>query len=181
VRNKILGKRYATALLDIASADAALVEEIGKDLKAFAKLMVDVPEVRDVLTSPLYPREFREKTLEQICRAGGASELIVGFFRVLLEKGRFEQFDGIVEAYQELLDERRGRVHATLVTASPLPAAQAEKIQAGLARKLGKGVVLATKVDPTLLGGVRAEIGSLVIDGSLRSQLNQIKDRLVKG
>lgn len=180
MRNIILGKRYATALLDIASSDEE-VEQYGADLKTFAGLMEQVPELRKVLTVPLYSREIRASSLAEICEQSGASPVFTGFLKVILEKGRFAQFEDIVKAYSELLDERQGRVHATIFSAKSLSEQELEKIATGLAKRLGKAVVVSSEVDTGLLGGIRAQVGSMVIDDSIRSQLSQVKDRLVKG
>jgi F-type H+-transporting ATPase subunit delta len=179
VKSKILGKRYATAILDLATSGDE-VRAFGEQIRAFGRLLGEVPELREVLTVPLYHREFREKTLAEVCDRGGFAVPVREFFKVLLERRRIDQFEAIVEAWDELIDEREGRVRALLVSARPLPEADRDRIAATIRVKTGRQVVVRTEVDPSLIGGVRVHLGSTVIDGSVRSQIEQVKERLAR-
>ena len=180
MKSKILGKRYATALLDLAGSDAR-IKVFREQIQDFGRLLTEVPEFREVLTVPLYAREFRERTLAEVCARGQFAREVEEFFKVLLERRRLDQYEAILEAYEELIDEREGRVRALLVSARPLPGEDRDRIADVIRRRLGKEVVVRTEVDPSLIGGVRVQIGSTVIDGSVRNQINQVKERLAKG
>ena len=98
-----------------------------------------------------------------------------------VDQRRIVDFDAIVAEYERLADEAAGRLAAEVVAASPLRDDQRERLRRALSARVGSDVELAVKVDPALIGGAIAKVGGLVFDGSLRTQLAQLRDNLTRG
>ncbi len=101
------------------------------------------------------------------------------FALLLLERGRISALPAIARAYKQLVDERLGRVQATVTSAQPLDPATAASVQRALEKRTGKRVVITSNVDPSLIGGVVARVGDLVFDGSLKSKLEALRARIL--
>ena len=163
--------------MDQAEADKTL-DLIDQEIHSFSELMQEVPEVHDVLTVPLYPKTFRLDVMRQLADQLKLSELSRRFLGLLLEKRRIEFVPQIAESYREILDSRRGIVHATVWSAQPLDPGTAKSLGEVLARRLGKEVKVSAEVDPTLIAGIRTQIGSVVIDGTVRGRLEGLRESL---
>ena len=98
---------------------------------------------------------------------------------LLLERGRIATLPAIARAYEEMCDEKLGRVRARVLSAAPLDLASETEIRKGLERRTGKKVLMTTVVDPSLIGGVVSYVAGMVLDGSLASRLATIKNRLL--
>ncbi|MEK6718343.1 MAG: ATP synthase F1 subunit delta, partial [candidate division NC10 bacterium] len=107
--------------------------------------------------------------------------LTVTFLRVLLSADRLGAIESIVRAYEALVDERLGRVKAEVTTAVSLDGEQQERLRQRLEQVAGKQVYLEVQQDPKILGGLVAQIGSQVYDGSLKTQLARLREQLVRG
>jgi F-type H+-transporting ATPase subunit delta len=119
--------------------------------------------------------------LRAVCEALGASDTLRRFCSFLVDQRRIVEFQAIRAAYAELADEAAGRMRARVVSASPLSDAQLERLRRALAARTGRQLELDVEVDASLLGGAVASVGSLVFDGSLRTQLEQLRTTLMKG
>jgi F-type H+-transporting ATPase subunit delta len=175
-----LSKRYARALVE-AVAEPRDLEAAGRDLQAFAQLLRDQPDLRALFANPGVQRRDKEAILKRLTAALELGPLVATFLELLLEKGRLGHLETIVHVYRDLVDERLGRMRAEVATAAPLEEAVGPRLAQRLAAVAGKPVVLETKVDPGLLGGMVAWIGGTVYDGSLRAQLAQVREQLLRG
>lgn len=178
--NTAAARRYASALFSLASDDGD-VQSIRGQLDDMNRLFDENPELRRRLFQPLHPVAERRSVLIGVCERGGLSRSVRNFFSYLIDKRRLVDFSGIRDEYGRLADEADGRVRAELRSASPLDEQQRARVAAALARRTGKQIDLTVVVDPTLLGGVIATVGGLVFDGSLKSQLSQLRATLIKG
>jgi F-type H+-transporting ATPase subunit delta len=176
-----LARRYARALIGLAPTPAAR-DKYAKDLAALAAIATSALETGGTVLSVLSTRRYtladRKKLLDALGRRVMADAMVVKFLAHAIEQDRI---DGIVEisrAYTKMADEAAGRLQAEVTSAAPLaPDAQA-RLQQALAKATGKTIVLTTKVDPELLGGVVTKLGSYVLDGSLRSALARMRTGL---
>lgn len=173
-----LARRYAKALLGIGAEDGSL-EQIGRDVRALASAMKSSEELQSTLTNPAFPRADREKVVRAILQRVGASPTVDSFVRLLLDRERLAAVPDISRELDAMIDEQAGRVKAVVTSASPLTPAQRDQISQRLAAMTGKTILLETREDPELLGGVVAKVGDVVYDGSLRTQLQQMRDRLI--
>lgn len=179
MRDRTLAVRYARALYAaLPGPDAA--ERAGEFLSALAAATVDSAELRDVLLNPAVSRSDRKALLRSLADSRGADREVRNFLSVLVDHGRAGALPAIAEAFRALKDEESGVVSATLTTAFALPASIEERARLALERISGKKVRLTCVVDPEVLGGASARIGSTVWDGSLRSQLAAVRRRMAE-
>jgi F-type H+-transporting ATPase subunit delta len=109
------------------------------------------------------------------------SEVARSFLLLVFDKGRIGFLTSINEFYQRLADEVKGIARASLVSAAELPSGIVEKIRVTLSKKTGKDIILEVEQDPSLIGGIVTRIGDLVLDGSIRTQLLNMKESLKRG
>lgn len=175
-----LARRYARALLDVA-AEGEAAEGILGELRQVVELLREHRELRLVLTNPSILRRDALQILEAVLDRMEVRPLTRTFLRVVLEAGRAGALEEILRAYEELVDERLGRVRAAVTVAAPLEDAQAGRLAEELRRLTGKEVRLEIRQDPTLLGGMVTRIGSRVYDGSLAGRLTRLRGELARG
>jgi F-type H+-transporting ATPase subunit delta len=173
----VAANRYAKALIEALYPDKA---ESGLDqLRQFSSLLQDQPDARRFFENPTIPTDRRMALLNQIADSAGTSAELRNFIGILIERNRLENLDEIIAAYERFFDKRMGVVRATVTTAQPLDATQRDELAATLAAVTGKQVRMTVAVDPELIGGAVARVGSTIYDGSLRQQLETFKARLV--
>ncbi|MEB2345280.1 MAG: ATP synthase F1 subunit delta [Deltaproteobacteria bacterium] len=176
-RGSAAAERYARALFGLAR-DQDRVDAVGQELATVIEAMRQVPALRDVLLRPLHPATERRAALRAVGERLGLSPLLQHFGSFLIDQRRTRDLEAIHDCYQRLAEEAAGRVRGELVSAAPLESAQLERLRAALAQRTGRSVDLEVRVDPALLGGVVARVGDLVFDGSLRTQLAQLRASL---
>ncbi|MGQ0734967.1 MAG: ATP synthase F1 subunit delta [Acidobacteriota bacterium] len=171
--------RYAKALFDVAlrEADPAAVEDA---LSAVVGAMSEHRDLHRAMTSPGIPAAARMGVMRAMGDALGAPPPLAKLLVMMAERGRLELLPALLDVYRERLLAHRQVVRATVVSATPLTASRVEVLAQGLGELTGKHVAIEATVDPSLLGGVVARIGSTVYDGSIRTQLEKMRQRLVE-
>ena len=173
-----VARRYARALFDIG-LDQTRYELFGDELSALAGTYEASPELRQTLENPVFKLDQRRGILEKVLPRVAPSKEVRSFALLLLERGRISALPAIARSYKELVDEKLGRLQATVTSAQPLDPATAASVQRALERRTGKKVVLTTSVDPDLIGGIVARVGDLVFDGSLKTRLEGLRTRIL--
>jgi F-type H+-transporting ATPase subunit delta len=173
-----LARRYARALLDIGIAKG-IFEQLGKDMDELAALYSGSRDLTEALTNPVFPMARRRAVLEAVLERTQASPITRNFALLLLDRERMPYMPAIARELRVMVDERAGRVRATVTSAQPLSAAHVASIQAALEKASGKKVLLDKREDPELLGGVVARVGDVVYDGSVRTQLERMRERFL--
>ena len=176
----IVAKRYARALLDIGREDGKF-EQYGQELGEVAALFDQAPELESVLANPAFVFEGRRNLLNALLDKAGLSPIVNNFFRLLMDRGRIGAAKDIHTVYQRLIDEVKGITRAEVSSAAALNPAEVERLAATLAKVAGREVKLEVSEDPSLIGGVVARIGDLVLDGSVKTQLASLKESLRRG
>jgi F-type H+-transporting ATPase subunit delta len=174
-----LARRYARALMQIG-IEHGNYKRIGGDVRKLSDAYVSSPELKAMLTNPAFLRDDREKILRAILQSIGATDITVNFTRLLLDRERVSAITDIARELDAMIDEEIGRVSAVITSAVPLTADQQTRVVQALEKLTGKQVNAETRHDPELLGGVVAEVGDVIYDGSLRTQLNQMRQRLAQ-
>jgi F-type H+-transporting ATPase subunit delta len=171
--------RYAKALFGLAQ-DEHRQREVRAELEQLEAIFKESRAVRDALLTPLHPAAERKAALRAIAQRVGASPLLQQFLAFLIDQRRLINFSGIVEAYAELADLSEGLVIAEVVSASPLDDRRKDRLRRALSARTGQEVRLEVSVDPELIGGAVAKVGDLIFDGSLRTQLGQLRSNLTR-
>ena len=174
-----LSRRYTKALFQLAQ-EAGQEEKIGQEVEQFYAAYSG-SELQRVLTNPAFGVDTRKKILTQVIRSQQLSPLTAHFLSLLLDRDRLAHMAGIVSCYRRLLNEAKGRVEAKVVSAGALEAGMIEQLRRQLGAISAKEVILQQETDPGLLGGLLIELEGKVYDGSIRTQLENMKQRIARG
>jgi F-type H+-transporting ATPase subunit delta len=174
-----LSRRYTKALFELAQ-ESQQEEIIRRELEQFYAVYRN-SELQEVLTNPALDADKRNNILLRVTETQQLSALTIRFLAILLARDRLKYLPEIVSCYRRLLNEARGRVEAKAVGASPLEPAMVDRLRQVLQGIAGKEVVLQQETDPGLIGGVLVELEGKVYDGSVRTQLENMKQRIVRG
>jgi F-type H+-transporting ATPase subunit delta len=174
-----LSRRYTRALFQLAR-EAGEEEKIGAEIEQFFSAH-EQSDLRKVLTNPAFPAAARKAILKQVIAGQQLSPLTGKFLSLLLERDRLDYLPGIVSNYRRLLNEAKGRVEARVVSAMALDGASIDQLRERLRGLSGKDVVLQQETDPALLGGLFVELEGRVYDGTIRTQLEKMKQRIARG
>jgi len=174
----VAANRYAKALIDALYPGKA---EAGREhLLRLNAVLEEQPDARRLFENPTVPADRRKAFLKEIGNSLGFSAEVQNFIGILIDRNRLDLLAEITTTYGRLLDEKSGIVRADVTTAQPLDNAARSELVASLEKVTGKQVRMEVSVDPTLLGGVVARVGSTIYDGSLLQQLKSFKARLVQ-
>ncbi len=178
--NKTAATRYARALLDVAVQEKANLEAVEQELAAFADLFKAYPLLERVLLNPAVPVPRKRAAVADLTRSAKSSPIVARLLTLLAERDRLVLLPDLLASYRDRLLDYRKVVRAEVTTAAPLPPDRAKALEASLARMTGRTVLLETRIDPSIIGGVVARVGSTVYDGSVTRQLQKMKERLVE-
>jgi F-type H+-transporting ATPase subunit delta len=180
MKNIAISRRYAKALMLIGKEDGK-AEAYRKELDSLATLIRSQAELEKTINNPLYDFDSRRRVLEAVLKKLKLSKVVNAFAMLLFDKKRFNFLDSINEFYQKLADELKGIAHASITSAVEISKESAEKIKKSLAKLTGKKVMLDLEQDPDLIGGIVTKIGDLVLDGSIRTQLENMRESFKRG
>lgn len=172
--------RYAHALADVVVAPQSEVSpaDAVAQLRSFDASTSAVPELQKVLASPAVSKERKRAVIRTIASALGLSRIIVNFLLVLSDRRRWTALHEVIEALDAVLDDYLGFERARVSSAYQLTDLQREDVSRELARIAGRKVRLSVAIDPELIGGVTARVGSTVYDGSVRGRLAKMRQQL---
>jgi F-type H+-transporting ATPase subunit delta len=175
-----VAQRYAHALVDIVMSPGSVLkpEDAQGQLAAVEGLLQESPELRTALLTPAIPTSRKRAVMATLLEKLGVSTLIRNFVYVIVDHRRIAIFEDIREAFERQLDERLGFLRAEIASAAALNAARSAGLEAELSKLTGKRMRLRFDVDPSLIGGVVAHIGSTVYDGSVRGELRELGRKL---
>ncbi len=169
--------RYARALLDVVIQEGD-PEQVEQELSAVADLYVGNPELRKALTSPAVPVAAKRRVVEALVARAQPAPVLGKLMLILVDRNRLALLPELAAVYRERLMEHRQIVRADVTTAVPLRPDQVTQFEERLAAATGRHVTMTTSVDPSLIGGAVARVGSTVYDGSIATQLAKMRERL---
>ncbi|HEY0458238.1 MAG TPA: ATP synthase F1 subunit delta [Pyrinomonadaceae bacterium] len=173
-----VARRYATALADVV-AKSGETEAVRSELKTWEDLMKANGNLQTVFANPAIAHVNKEKVLESLLAKAKPSKTTANFLRVLLRNSRLTKLAVINEKFASVLDERNNIVTAEVTSARPLSEAEKTEFQSNLARLTGKKVNLNFNINENIIGGVVTRVGSTVYDGSVKTQLETLKQQLI--
>jgi F-type H+-transporting ATPase subunit delta len=172
-----IARRYARALFSLA-VESDRVESWSDSLQALQVVIDGSPDLRDVLSNPVYSKEQRRAIVRQLAAALRLDQEPTSLLLLLGDRNRLGYLPAVVSAFREQADRQLGRLRAQVTTAIALDAAAAQAMADKLSQVTRQKVMLDHAVDPALLGGVVAQVGNLVYDGSVRTQLEDLRRTL---
>jgi len=172
-----ISKRYARAFFDIATEEKQ-IEKYYKELNQFASIISQNKALRDFIANPVFEQESKKGVVESIIGKLQLSGITVNFLKLLVDKRRIEVLSDIVVCYRQLMDEALKKVRVNLKTAFPLSSEMQDYIISSLEKITGRKVEVSVEKDPGLLGGVVIGVGDTLYDGSIKNQLNNMRNLL---
>lgn len=179
MKDQRLASNYAGALLSILT-DSQQAEQADAFLGAVRDLTSKSRQFRDLMRDPAVAQSARKKVLVALAASKGMPKTVQDFLAVVVDHNRSRYLANIAVEYHRLLQIRMGVVQAEITTASPLSPELQQRTQSALEKQSGRRVQLTCKVEPGLLGGAVTKIGSKIIDGSLKTQLAQLRQQMVQ-
>jgi F-type H+-transporting ATPase subunit delta len=176
---RTIAKRYAQALFDVVHKHGN-ADRAESDLNGFRDLINSHDDLRRALESPAVPVSRKQTIIDALWTAAhGASEDVHRLLRVMAERDRFTMIDEVAAAYTARLQKSRNVLAAEVVTAVPLADEKRAALTQALGRAAGAQLMVTERVDPDIIGGVVARVGSLVFDGSVTRQLEKLKQQFL--
>ena len=175
-----IARRYAEAVADVAVAQNQ-VGQIDLELYAFVQMMKSNRELHDVFASPVVSKEQKSKVLKALVERTKPSQTTANLLKVMLNNYRLHNLDVVYQQFQRQINERKGLLAAEVITAQTLSSNEQNLLNHRLQELTGKQVQIQFKTDSTLIGGVITKIGSVEYDGSIRTQLETVKQKLKSG
>ena len=175
-----LSRRYAKALFSLGQEDGNFLQ-YGKEVQQFADFCYGNKEFFGVVANQIFSVTERKNVLNAILKTNTSSDLVKNFLRILLDKNRIGGIAEISDYYSKLTDESLNISRAEIITARPLKTEAASKLVETLKNLTSKEVKTVVKQDESLIGGLIVKIGDLVLDGSVKAQLDGLKESLKRG
>lgn len=169
-----VAERYASALFELARDEGAL-DAVATDLDNFRALLDESEDLRRLVKSPVFTADEQVKAITAILDKAGITGLAGNLIKVAAANRRLFAVPDMIVGYRQKLAKERGEVTASVTSAEPLSEAQINAVKAALRDAIGKDVLLDEKVDGSLIGGLIVQVGSRMIDTSLRTKLNAMK------
>ncbi len=169
-----VAERYASSLFELA-LEAGSVEAISADLDRFQALIDESADLKRLIESPVFSAEEQQRAVSAVAAKAGIAGIVGNFLKVVAANRRLFALPGMIRAFRQIAAAHRGEVTAEVTSAHALTPAQEQELKSALKGVTGKDVVVAVKVDPTLLGGLIVKVGSRQIDTSLRTKLSTLK------
>ncbi len=169
--------RYATALFEIAREGKKL-PAIEADLDSLASALNDSADLRDLIASPIYSREAQAGVMAAVAKKMGLGAEVSNTLSVLAGNRRLDQLPAMISQVKALAADDRGEVSAEVVAAKPLTEKQSTALAAALKKSVGKDVAVNVTIDKDIIGGLIVKVGSVMVDSSLRSKLNNLQNAM---
>ncbi|MBP7342022.1 MAG: ATP synthase F1 subunit delta [Smithellaceae bacterium] len=172
-----ISKRYARAFFEIAEEEKKL-EQYYAELRQFSSIIDGNKDLKDFLANPIFEQDSKKKILEQIIGKLSLSPMTINFLKLLVDKKRIDVLPDIETCYRQLMDETLKKVRVTVKTAFPLSGEIQAHMLAGLKKMTGRDVEVTLEDDQSLLGGIVIGVGDTLYDGSIKNQLNNMRNLL---
>ena len=172
-----VARRYASALADVALENGE-AREVQQELKTWEEMIRSNPNLREVFANPTIALDQKRKVLNKLIEIARPRPTTVNFLKVLVQNQRVTELSEINKKFAGVLDDRAGVVAARVTTARPVATNTQQALEAKLHGLTGKKVRIEFETDPEMIGGMITRIGSTIYDGSVRNQLEQIKEKM---
>lgn len=175
---RIIAKRYAKALLELAE-EKGVIDKTLADLAGFVEAVNEVPALQKLLESPVFTPDDKKSVITALAAKMKMQKTTTRFLEYLAEADRIKLIKEVNEAFQAILADRQNRAVVKFSSAAPVSATDLTSIKKKLESITGKKVDIDAQVDPSLIGGAKAQIGSVIYDGTIKNQIDKIRIRLL--
>jgi F-type H+-transporting ATPase subunit delta len=172
-----LAKRYARAFFDIA-VEEGKIEDYGRELAAFASLIMQNKALQEFLANPIFELKSKKNVIEELLGRTRISGRTANFLRLLVDKQRINFLGEIENAYREFMDKSLKKVRVSVKTPYPLTSELEGALKQRVAEMTGKEVEMTVEDDASLIGGLIVRVGDTMYDGSIKTQLGNIRKLL---
>ncbi len=172
-------ERYSRALFEVAK-EADELEKIEKDIKNFQVLLNDSPEIKNFIHNPTQSKENQNNVLKLLAENLNFSKNLKNFMFLLIEKRRIFFVGKIIDSFLKLCSQKRGEIKASLISSKELSETEIESISKDLSSSMGSTIKFDYKVDKGLIGGLKLQLGSFMIDTSIKNKLNKYKQKMLE-
>lgn len=170
-----VSKRYAKALFSLGQEDGNF-QQYGRDLTEFTRICQDTSDFLKVIANPIFVVEERKQVLQFVLDKSSFSDRTINFLNLLLDKSRIGAMEAITDHYLRLVDEVSDIARAVIITARPLKEEALGRIEKSLEGLTSKKIKSEVREDRGLIGGIVVKIGDLVLDGSVKAQLERLQE-----
>lgn len=175
-----IARRYGTALADVVSSGGN-IQTVKSELRVWEEMMATNADLHSAFRNPSIAHLDKEKVLESLIAKAKPTKTTANFLRVLLKNSRLTELGEINDKFASILEERSGHIAAEVTSARDLSDEQKRELRSNLEKLTGKQVQLNFGIDQDIIGGVVTRVGSTVYDGSVRTQLENLREQLVNG
>jgi F-type H+-transporting ATPase subunit delta len=172
-----ISKRYARAFFEIAAEEKKL-EQLHSELNQFSSMITQNKALKEFLANPIIEQDDKKAVVEKIISKLNFSKMTVNFLKLLVDKKRIDSLPDIEICYRQLMDEALKKVRINVKTAFPLSSKMRDYIIANMEKISGRKADITVETAPELLGGVIISVGDTLYDGSVKSQLNNMRNLL---
>lgn len=172
-----IADRYATAIFEIARDDGRL-DDVERDADALSAALRDSDTFRELIHSPIYGRDAQERGVAALGERMGLSDVVTNTLRLMAQKRRLFVLSDLARRLREIIAREKGEVTASVTSAQPLSDGQRDEVRRMLSEVAGRDVKLETRVDESLIAGLVVQLGSRMVDTSLRTKLNSLKMKM---
>jgi F-type H+-transporting ATPase subunit delta len=180
LRDTRLSKRYAKALFNLGQQDGLYVT-YGRELDEFVKVYKANRDFSHAISSPVFATDARKKILNAVMNKIGFSSMVRNLLNLLLERTRIKYIESINEYYSRLTDEVSNISHAEIITAMPLKAKTLDSVVKTFEALISKSIRAEVVEDPDIIGGIIVKIGDTLWDGSIRAQIEGLRESFKRG
>ncbi|MBI5426945.1 MAG: ATP synthase F1 subunit delta [Nitrospinae bacterium] len=175
----VVSRRYAEALSESIAEDSRL-RAVLKSMETLCGAFRSEPNLTRFFANPAIPLTNKNALLSEMCDRVQADEAVRNLLRILNQRKKILYLSNIASFFEDFVDRRLNQVRVDVVSASPLTPDQAERIKASLSGVLGKGVIVESREDASLIGGMVLSVGSLVVDATIKNRLALLKRSIEK-
>ena len=172
-------ERYSRALFEVAKETSDL-EKIEKDIKIFQSLLNSSLEIKNFIHNPTQSKDNQNNVIKILAEKLNFSKNLKNFMFLLIEKRRIFFVEKIIDSFLKLCSQKRGEVKASLISSKELSEIEIESISKDLSSSMGSTIKFDYKVDKGLIGGLKLQLGSFMIDTSIKNKLNKYKQKMLE-
>ena len=152
-----------------------MLDQVEQDLAGLGRLVDENSDLQRLISSPIFGHDEQAAAIAAVAEKAKLSDLTKGFLGLVAQNRRLGQLAAIISAFEALAASRRGEITGRVVSATPLGEGQAEALESSLAKAMGQQVTLQTSVDESLIGGLTVQVGSRMVDSSLRTKIRNLE------